>query len=271
MNPTTPPETHSVAKGTDDAGVTGRATFTNADAPATVTPAPPPARRADAAPQPTAADQPGDGHPDVLLDVPSLSVDEIQLEVDSLRVHVALDARLANMLLLTAGAEAGAGQVKLTLKGVKAQAALRVKLDTLSHILERTLDTIDRNPQLLTGLRRPADRSAGAAAAGPALDQAERRPGLGLIGETVNVLGQTVQRVVDRHGNIIERTVSPEGQLVRRRRAGSLTELEVLSETNTDEGQVVRRLRDTTGAILELVLEPDAHAARLHVVHPAPS
>src|ERR1051325_6185276 len=43
------------------------------------------------------------GAPDVLLDVPNVSVEAINLEVDNLRAHLALDARLANLLQLTAG------------------------------------------------------------------------------------------------------------------------------------------------------------------------
>ncbi|HEY0408054.1 MAG TPA: hypothetical protein VGC89_20120, partial [Pyrinomonadaceae bacterium] len=57
------------------------------------------------------------GDPDVLLDVPNLSVDEITLDVENLRAHVALDARLANLLQLTAGADVGIDKVKLTIKG----------------------------------------------------------------------------------------------------------------------------------------------------------
>ena len=56
----------------------------------------------------------------MLLDVPNLSVDEITLEVDNLRAKVSLDARLANLLQLTAGADASIDKVKLTIKGDEA-------------------------------------------------------------------------------------------------------------------------------------------------------
>lgn len=45
--------------------------------------------------------------PDVLLDVPNLSVEELTLEVQNLRAHVALQAQLANLLSLSAGADVG--------------------------------------------------------------------------------------------------------------------------------------------------------------------
>ncbi|MDG4803807.1 hypothetical protein [Micromonospora sp. WMMD980] len=41
--------------------------------------------------------------PDVLLDVPELSVDEIRLAVDGLDADLSLRARLANLLQLDAG------------------------------------------------------------------------------------------------------------------------------------------------------------------------
>ena len=58
--------------------------------------------------------------PDVLLDVPNLSVEEINLKVKNLRAHISLDARLANLLQLTAGADVSIDEVDLTIKGVQA-------------------------------------------------------------------------------------------------------------------------------------------------------
>jgi hypothetical protein len=92
------------------------------------------------------------GDPDVLLDVPNLSVDEITLDVENLRAKVSLDARLANLLSLSAGADVGIDKVKLTIKGVKAEVLLKVRLDNVAAIIDRTLTTIDRNPQILERL-----------------------------------------------------------------------------------------------------------------------
>src|SRR5687768_9399138 len=61
------------------------------------------------------------GDPDVLLDVPNLSVDEITLEVENLKAKVSLDARLANILALSAGADVSIDKVKLQIKGVRAE------------------------------------------------------------------------------------------------------------------------------------------------------
>ena len=86
------------------------------------------------------------GDPDVLLDVPNLTVEQITLEVENLRARVSLDARLANLLQLTAGADATIDKVKLDIRGVRAEVLLKVRLDNVASIIDRTLTTIDRNP-----------------------------------------------------------------------------------------------------------------------------
>lgn len=81
----------------------------------------------------------GAGDPDVYLEIPNLRVDEILLEVDNLEVHLALDARVANLVSLKAGVDASIGSVKLEIRGVEAEAYLTVRLDNVKAILDRTL------------------------------------------------------------------------------------------------------------------------------------
>jgi hypothetical protein len=90
--------------------------------------------------------------PDVLLDAPVVKVDELTLEVEELRARVSLQAEVLDLLRLNVGADVFIGQVGLEIKGVEAQALLKVRLDNVARILDRVLTTIDRNPQLLEGL-----------------------------------------------------------------------------------------------------------------------
>src|SRR5918994_1226943 len=90
--------------------------------------------------------------PDVLLDVPVVKVDELNLEVEELRARVSLRAEVLDLLKLNVGADVFIGHVGLEIKGVEAQALLKVRLDNVARILDRVLTTIDRNPQLLEGL-----------------------------------------------------------------------------------------------------------------------
>jgi hypothetical protein len=100
---------------------------------------------------PRSSHQPS-GEPDVCLSVPDLHVDEIRLAVEHLDADVALQARLANLLDLRAGAHVVISKVDLDIKGVAARAILKVRLENVFAILDRALTSLDRNPQLIEGV-----------------------------------------------------------------------------------------------------------------------
>jgi YD repeat-containing protein len=212
------------------------------------------------------------GEPGVYLDVPELRLQEITLEVNNLRARLALEARLANLLSLNAGADVSIERVNLRIRGVQAQARLIVRLDNVAAIIDRTLTTIDRNPQILTRLLQSVDNTvntvggvAGQAlqpggvvdrtvgVVGQTLDNVTR-PG-GLLTQTVNTLGQTVQTTLDQTGNLVERTLDTAGNVVGTRNLGSITSLPVVSEAAGAAGQVVRTVRHTSGALIEYTLD----------------
>ena len=87
--------------------------------------------------------------PDVVLDLPQLSVEEIILEVEDLRAHVSIEANVLNVLRLSVGADVQLGGVHLEIKGVEAQALLKVRLDKVAEIINRVLSTIDRNAEIV--------------------------------------------------------------------------------------------------------------------------
>ncbi|HEU4523063.1 MAG TPA: hypothetical protein VFT12_13730 [Thermoanaerobaculia bacterium] len=210
--------------------------------------------------------------PDVVLDVPDLSVDSIALDVENLDVHLALDARVANLVKLTAGADAGIDNVKLEIVGVEAEAYLVVRLDRVADIVERALKTIDENPEIITRLLQTVDRTVGTVGdianttlqpggvvsqtvgtVGRTLDNVTAPEGL--LSQTVNTLGQTVQRTVDTTGRIVERTVDTAGKVVGDRTLGRVADLPLIRETTNAAGQTVRRVRDTSGAIIEYTID----------------
>src|ERR671913_513634 len=90
--------------------------------------------------------------PDVLLDVPVVKVDEINFELNDLRAKVNLFAKVLDLVELSVGVDAYLGRVKLVIRGVEAQALLKVRLDNVTAILDRVLTTIDRNPQIIEKL-----------------------------------------------------------------------------------------------------------------------
>lgn len=176
--------------------------------------------------------------PDVLLDVPNLSVEQLTIEVNNLDVELALQARLANLLHLSAGASASIDNVKIDLRGVRAQATLIVRLDNVRAIIERTLQTLDNNPQIVTQLLSTVDNTVNTVGGvannavgtvgtvagsllqnGAVLDLA--RAGLTEISRTVNSAGQTVRRVTDNRGQILEVVTDSANRILSSRRIGT--------------------------------------------------
>ena len=163
--------------------------------------------------------------PDVLLDVPNLSVDELTIDVQNLQLDISLNAQLANLLKLTAGANASIEQVKIGLKGVKAQATLIVRLENVRAIIERTLQTLDNNPQIVQGL-------------------------LSTVNNSVNTVGGVANNAVGTVGGVANNLLR-NGQVLDLARAG----LTQLSQTVNASGQTVRRVRDSSGKLMEVVTD----------------
>jgi hypothetical protein len=212
------------------------------------------------------------GDPDVFLDVPNLKVREIQLEVNNLRARLSLDARLANLLSLNAGADVQIERVNLKISGVEAQALLVVRLDNVARIIDRTLTTIDRNPEILVRLLQTVDNTVGTVGgvANTALQPGgvvDRTVGVvgqtlnnvtapgGLLAQTLNTVGQTVQTTLTATGGIVERTLDTAGRVVNERTLGTVTSLPVVRETAGAAGATVRQVRHQGGALVEYTVD----------------
>ena len=90
-----------------------------------------------------------DDDTDVVLDIPVLNVEELDLEVEELRAHISARAELAGFLNISVGVDAYVDKVTLNIKGVEAQVQLKVKLERILGSVDRALQAIDNNPQLL--------------------------------------------------------------------------------------------------------------------------
>ena len=87
------------------------------------------------------------GDPDILLDIPALSVEEIDLEVEDLKVRLSIQAELADLVKIKVGLDAELGEAKLVIKGVEAQAQLKARLDNVRAIFSEVLASLQHNPQ----------------------------------------------------------------------------------------------------------------------------
>jgi hypothetical protein len=114
-------------------------------------------RAANQGTQPTSDDS------DLTLDVPSLGVEELNLDVDNLRARISLQAELADMVKLNVGLEAEVDKVKLEAKGVEAQLLLKASLDNVRAILVQALDALDNNPGVLEDLLQTSGEASGGA------------------------------------------------------------------------------------------------------------
>ena len=95
--------------------------------------------------------------PDVLIDVPVVKVDKIEVEVRDLHAQVAVVGEVKRLAQLSVGAEAKLDKVELEIEGVEAQALLRARLDNVQAIVDRVALTLDRNPELLAGIGRAVE------------------------------------------------------------------------------------------------------------------
>ena len=152
--------------------------------------------------------------------MPKLTVEEISLEVDNLHAQIALEARLADLVQLRVGADVEIERVALEIKGVEAQAQLKARLDNVLAIIERALETVDNNPELLTELARSTERAAGGLGEGVAKVGEE---GGQLVEGTVEDAGQLAEGTVEEAGQLAEGEAQQAGSSSgrRRRRSGA--------------------------------------------------
>lgn len=175
--------------------------------------------------------------PDVLLDVPALGVEELHLEVESLKARISVQAELADMVKLNVGVDVDLGKVKLGVKGLDAQVLLKVRLDNIRAILEQALKAIDRDPGILERLTANANREAGG--------EAE----------------QTVRRTVDESGNVLETVLDGSGAVLEESASGDRADLPLEEEYLDDEGRIVGLARDDAGNVFEEELDGKGNVA----------
>jgi pyruvate/2-oxoglutarate dehydrogenase complex dihydrolipoamide acyltransferase (E2) component len=184
--------------------------------------------------------------PDVLLDVPALSVEELHLEVENLKARISVQAELAELVKLNVGVDVDLGKVKLSVKGLDAQVLLKVKLDNIRAILEQAMEAIDRDPSILdrlTGETNRKDREPGG--------DGRPRDRDGTAGEAE----QTVRRTVDEKGNVLKTVVDGSGDVLEENASGDLADLPLEEEYLDDEGRLVGRARDDAGNVVEEELD----------------
>lgn len=171
----------------------------------------------------TEEDEEIEGKSDVLLDVPNLKVDEIKLDVKDLEARVALSASLANLVKIEVGAQVGIASVDLDIKGVEAQALLKVRLKRVYEIIARALETVDSNPNLLKDLLVPSSQES--------KNSTESNQKNNSVKEN-----STIQQGKDSNRSIDQKNSNNKGELDSKDGNGKLTDSNPTSFESASEG-----------------------------------
>jgi len=154
---------------------------------------------------PTTETPPAGEEPDVLLDVRELEVDRLTLEVEDLRAHVSLMAELANLLRLSVGVDATLERVKLEIQGVEANVLLKVRLEHVRAILEKALETIAEQPEILRILSQPLSEAVRESLGGAQATLSEVLEGLEVGGTVDEALRGRLEEIRATLDDILQR------------------------------------------------------------------
>ena len=233
-----------------------------------------------------------DDPPTFMLDVPVLNIDELNLEVNDLRAHVALRAELATFVKINVGVDIYLDKVKLDIKGLEAQALLTIKLDRVLGTLDRALEAINNNPQILSEVVQDVgsavDDTGGDASQGAR--ESEQNVGsvpqledvAGQVGETTQQTGDVSAWATDEiqqaAGDLLDRTADEPGWTVHgsgdavetpssksseagsEDKTGDLADLRIEEEYIDEQGRIIGRARDESGNVVEGVLDEEGES-----------
>ena len=205
----------------------------------------------------------GGGTPAFLLDVPVLNIDEIDLEVEDLRAHISLRAELASFVKINVGVDLYLDKVKLDIKGLEAQVLLKINLDEVLGTLDRALESINMNPQILNEVVQDVNPAAGGAD-GDASQSTRESDGIEQAGGGAHdqSLGQgdrTEDRVVQGSGEVTEPAPNESEETVDEEATSTLDGLQIEEEYVDERGRIVGRARDGSGNIVEGVLDEEGN------------
>lgn len=169
------------------------------------------------------------GPPDVRLNVPTLSVGLIELDVDNLQADINLNAAVAGLVTLNAGVAVSIANVNLTIQNVDANLELVVRLGNLVNIVNRVFASLDLNPLLLDAINGVS--SVLGAVVG-AVD--------GLLG-SITQGGTTLSFLVDNLGNIVQEVAGTNGTSTSSIVGNYLTNMTYTGESETLAGGLVQK------------------------------
>lgn len=169
---------------------------------------------------------------DVTLEVPTLNIEELELEVEELRAHISARAELVDFLNIGVGVDVYLDNVKLQVQGLEAQLQLKVKLERILGTIDRALDVMandQRRPRGLTGDSNRMEDGAGDTSV------ATERRGIG------------------------EGVANEPEEAVQDAAPGDLSNLPIEEEYVGDDGTIMGIARDESGNLVEGKLDDEGN------------
>jgi hypothetical protein len=145
--------------------------------------------------------RPPSDEPDVFVDVPEVHVGELDIDVGHLDAQLALRTQVAGLLSLVAGVQVSVDNVKIVLKDVDGKAQVKVRLQNTYNILDRTLTTLDENPEILQGLLETADTAVQETGQ---VGKEATRPG-GAVKELTSGVGDTIGNIGNTFSSVAKK------------------------------------------------------------------
>ena len=184
--------------------------------------------------------RPPEEDPDVFIEVPNVHVGKLEIDVERLQAHLALRTQVANLVALVAGVHVDVDKVKIDIEDVDASVMLKVRLHNTYNILDRTLTTIDENPEILQGV---VDTVGSAIEEVGEIGTEATKPG-GAVRELTSGVGDTVGNVADSLRSVTDK-VNPKRLVSGSGRAASKGKPSATPGTRKGTGTAAR----TTGRI----------------------
>lgn len=167
--------------------------------------------------------------PDVLLNVPDLSVGRIELDVENLKADINLNANVASLVSINAGVAVSIQKVNLTIVDVQAELELIVRLGHLVEIVNRVFQSLDLNPLLLNAINNVTSLLE------PVVGAVD-----GLLG-SITQGGNKLSFLVDNFGNIVQQVVGANGSPTSSIVGNYLTNMTATGATQTLQNGLVQK------------------------------
>ncbi len=89
-----------------------------------------------------------DNDTDVILEVPSIKAESVNMDAENLKFSISVKAQLSNFSHIEIGTDIHVEKIKLDINSLEAEALFTAKLKKIETIFIKALESIDKNPDI---------------------------------------------------------------------------------------------------------------------------